>query len=137
LHKGFLFLALSILAYSTMPILIRVLDTGNLPPATQVFFRYTVACIVSLVYVLYKKEKISFNQGNIFLLVIIGIFGYALTNLFYTYSMLKTEINNALFIFFSFGIIAPIMSFLWLKEKVNKYNILSLIGILIALFFLF
>ncbi len=41
------------------------------------------------------------------------------------------------FFFFTFAIIAPILGFIFLKDKVNKFNIITLIISFIALLFLF
>ncbi len=137
IDKGIIYMVLSTLSYSIMPVLIRTLDKGNVPPASQVFLRYIPAFIFAVIYFIAKKGKFNFKEGNVLLLIVLGIFGYALTNLFFTYGILYTATGNALFIFYSFGIIAPIMAYLWLKDKFNKFNILSLVLTLIALFLLF
>ncbi|MBD3362624.1 EamA family transporter [Candidatus Dojkabacteria bacterium] len=135
--KGIIYIFLSITAYSLMPILIRKLDSGNLPPMSQVFLRYCVAFICASVYFVIRKQKLNFKKGNIVLLIITSIIGYGIMNLIYTYSMLYTEVSNALFLFYFSSVITPILGYFFLKEKLNKYNLLSITIAFVALLFLF
>jgi drug/metabolite transporter (DMT)-like permease len=120
-----------------MPILIRLLKIGGLPPMTQVFSRYIFAFIAALFYFLITRGKLKIEKKDIFLLLLTTIFGYALSNLFFTYGIIYTAVGNALFLFYIYGIITPIFSFILLKEKFNKFNIISLLLGLTALIFLF
>ena len=121
-----------------MPVLIRTLGGGGLPPVSQVFLRYIVAFIAAALYFFRtSRNKIIIQKKDIALLLIATIFGYALTNLFYTYGMLNTYVSNALFLFFTFAIIAPILGFILLKDKLNVFNTAALIITAIALVLLF
>lgn len=121
-----------------MPVLIRLLGEGGIPPISQVFLRYIFAFLSALIYFfVISKAKININRRDIFILLIITVFGYALTNLAFTYGILYTQVGNALFLFYSYAIIAPILGFLLLKDKINMTNIISLILSFIALILLF
>jgi len=134
---GILFLLISAFLYGVMPIMIRLLNIGGLPPITQVFSRYIFAFISAEIYFLITKSKLKIEKNDIFLLLLTTIFGYALSNLFFTYGIIYTSVGNALFLFYIYGIITPIFSFFLLREKLNKFNLISLFLSLIALFFLF
>ena len=134
---GIFFLLFSAFLYGIMPIMIRLLKVGGLPPITQVFSRYIFAFISALIYFLMTKSKFKIEKKDIFLLLLTTVFGYALTNLFFTYGIIYTSIGNALFLFYIYGIITPIFGFFLLKERFNKYNLISLALSLVALFFLF
>lgn len=138
-NKGILLILLSTILYSIMPVLIRMLGGNGLPPVAQVFLRYIVACIAAAVYFFRQisHNRIIIRKKDIVLLLITTIFGYALTNLFYTYSILNTQVSNALFLFFTFAIIAPILAFILLKEKINAFNVVALIATAFALVLLF
>ena len=137
-NKGILLILLSALLYSVMPVLIRTLGGGGLPPVSQVFLRYIAAFIAAALYFFRtSRNKITIQKKDIALLLIATIFGYALTNLFYTYGMLNTYVSNALFLFFTFAIIAPILGFILLKDKLNMFNAAALIITVIALVLLF
>lgn len=135
--KGIIFLLGSAFLYSIMPVLIRLLGAGHVPPMSQVFLRYIFAFISALLYFLVTKSKLSVRSKDIPFLLFVGIFGYALTNLFFTYGIIYTEISNGLFIFYCFSIITPILGYLFLKEKSNKYNAIAILLTLIALVLLF
>lgn len=134
---GIFFLLLSAFLYSIMPIMIRLLKVGGLPPMTQVFSRYIFALISALIYFFITSSKFKIEKKDIIFLLLVSIFGYALTNLFFTYGVIYTSVGNALFLFYSYGIITPIFSFFILKERFNKFNLISLTLGLLALFFLF
>lgn len=120
-----------------MPVLIRLLGAASMPPASQVFLRYIVAFVCALLYFRLTKQKFSIKKADMPLLFSIALFGYALTNLFYTYSILLTQVGTVLFIFFCFSIITPILGKLFLKERLNTAKIVALFLGFIALFFLF
>lgn len=135
-QKGYLAFLGAILAYSSMPVLIRVLDDGDMPASAQVFLRYIVSFGFALAYLVSAKAEFKLKK-NIPLLLLVAFLGYALTNLFFTYSVVNTEIGNALFIFYSFGIIAPVFAFVFLGEKFNKYNWVGLVLTFFGLLLLF
>ena len=137
--KGIFLILLSALLYSIMPVLIRTLGSHGIPPISQVFLRYIAAFIAAALYFFRptSRNKIIIQKKDIALLLITTIFGYALTNLFYTYGMLNTYVSNALFLFFTFAIIAPILAFIFLKDKVNVFNVTALITTTVALILLF
>lgn len=135
--KGALFLLVAAFIYSTMPVLIRTLGSSGIPPVSQVFLRYISAFFSACIYSLIAKQKFVFPRKNIYLLLFASIIGYGMTNLFYTIGVLNTQISNALFIFYTFAIIAPVLGFIFLKDKVNAFNVFATFLSFIALFLLF
>jgi len=136
--KGALFLVLSAFLYSIMPVAIRFLGSQKLTPISQVFLRYIFAFVAAAVYFfVIKKIKFSVKSKDIFLILIATVVGYALTNLFFTYGIMYTQVGNALFLFYSYTIIAPILAYFFLKEKMNRYNIGALVIGILALGLLF
>ncbi|OGK11282.1 hypothetical protein A2954_06165 [Candidatus Roizmanbacteria bacterium RIFCSPLOWO2_01_FULL_37_12] len=136
--KGIILLLTSALLYSVMPVAIRILGGGGLPPMSQVFLRYIFAFISACIYFyLISKSKIKIEKKDLLMLAITTIFGYALTNLFFTYGILFTTVGNALFLFYTYAIITPILGYIFLRDKINLTNIFSLILSLVALFLLF
>lgn len=136
-QKGIAYLFVSVLLYSIMPVLIRLLGAGSVPPASQVFLRYIVAFTCAAAYFRLKKERFTLKRKDIPILFTIALFGYALTNLFYTYGILLTQVGTVLFIFYCFSIITPLLGRLFLKERLTGAKITALILGFIALFFLF
>ncbi|MBI5620024.1 DMT family transporter [Candidatus Gottesmanbacteria bacterium] len=137
-NRGIFLILLSALLYSIMPVLIRTLGGGGLPPVSQVFLRYIVAFLTAAFYFFRtSKNKIHIQKKDVALLLITTIFGYALSNLFYTYGMLNTYVSNALFLSFTFAIIAPILAHIFLKDKINVFNVAALATATVALVLLF
>jgi len=137
-QKGSILLLLSALIYSIMPVLIRFLGSNGIPPLSQVFLRYIFAFICAFIYFFFiAKAKFSLPKKNILLLLYAAIVGYGLTNVFYTIGVLNTLVSTALFIMYLYAVITPILGFIFLKDKLNRYNVISLAGSLIALILLF
>jgi drug/metabolite transporter (DMT)-like permease len=136
--KGIVFLLLSALLYSSMPVMIRLLGGSGMPPMSQVFLRYIFAFIAAVVYFTgFQKTKFKVDKKDWGLFAVATIFCYALTNLFFTYGILNTLVSNALFLFYTYAIITPILGFFLIKEKLNKFNIVALILSFAALLLLF
>lgn len=136
-RRGVIYLFISMVLYSIMPVLIRVLGRGHIPPASQVFLRYCVAFIAAGLYFVFTKSKFCVKKKDLPLLFLVALFGYALVNLFYTYANLNTQIGTVLFIFNCSTVMGPILGFLFLKEKINKPMIFAMLVGFVSLFFLF
>lgn len=136
-HRGVLYLGISVVLYSIMPVLIRFLGAGSLPPAAQVFLRYVVAFFCAGIYFWRTSERFIMKRSEIALLFIVSLFGYALTNLFYTYAILLTQVGTVLFIFFSFSVLTPIFAQVFLGETITKEKLVAILLGAVALLFLF
>lgn len=136
--KGAFFLLTSALLYSIMPVLIRLLGSGGVPPVSQVFLRYLFAFLAAFIYFrLSNRKAVAVHKKDLIFLVITTVFGYALTNVFFTIGILNTQVSVALFLFYSYAILAPVAGFLILKDKINKYNVGALFLSFIALLLLY
>ena len=135
--KGIWFLLVAGFLYSWMGILVRFLTAENVPQISQVFLRYIIAFLGAFTYFKVTKSKFKFYKKGLGLLIAVSVFGYGLTNLFFNLAMANTQISTGLFIFSLFAIITPILSFVLLKEKANKYNFIGLFISFIALVLLF
>ncbi len=135
--QGVIYLITATVLYSIMPVLIRTLGKGNIPPITQVFLRYTVACMVAVIFFKLSKSRFLVRRKDIFLLCIVALFGYALGNVFYTFANLNTQIGTVLFIFNSSTVLGPLLGYVFLKERVSRSMIIATIIGLVSLFFLF
>jgi drug/metabolite transporter (DMT)-like permease len=136
--KGILLLLLAAFLYSIMPVLIRFIGNHGMPTIAQVSLRYVVGFLTALLYFfVIAKEKFTLPKKSIPLLLFAGIVGYGLTNVFFNISIMSTQVSSTLFLFYTYAIIAPVLGFFLLKEKVNKFNIISLLLSLVALILLF
>src|SRR6266446_3292349 len=94
-QKGILLLLLSAFLYSIMPVMIRLLGNHGIPPISQVSLRYVIAFFCALLYyTLIAKTKITFPKKQLPLLLFAAIFGYGMTNLFFTVGILNTLVST-------------------------------------------
>lgn len=136
--KGVVYLLTSAFLYSIMPLLIRLLGAEKIPPMSQVFLRYIFAFISAFIYFfILSRSRFIVHKKDTLLILLISIFGYALTNLFFTYSILNTQVGNALFLFYSYGVITPILGIFFLKERVGLFKSLAIIISVMGLLLLF
>lgn len=135
--RGIVCLCIAMVLYSIMPVLIRVLGRGHIPPASQVFLRYCVAFAAAGIYFIFTKSKFMVAKKDMLLLFFVALFGYALVNLFYTYANLNTQIGTVLFIFNCSTVMGPLLGYVFLKEKLNSVMIAAMIIGFVSLFFLF
>jgi len=115
-----------------MGVLIRTLNT-QIPPFSQMFLRYIGSSAISLIFVFLNKNSLKpKNLSDFFLLLFIGIFGYSLSTIFFTFSVLNTNLSTVLFIFSTYVVITPLLTYIFLKETMNKNIwpaiVLSLLG---------
>jgi drug/metabolite transporter (DMT)-like permease len=135
--RGLLYIGISVLLYSIMPVLIRTLGKGHIPPVSQVFLRYTVACAAAAFYFFITKSRFSVARKDAVFLFLVALFGYALVNLFYTLANLNTQIGTVLFIFNCSTVMGPVLGYLFLKEKLERTKVIAMVIGFISLFFLF
>ncbi len=135
--RGIVYLIAAAGIYSFLPILIRGLNAGHLPPISQVFLRYIFAFLAAVVYFAFSRSEFNVKKKDILLLFLVAVFGYGATNLLFTYGVLLTQVSTALFIFYGFGILTPIFAIFFLKEKVNAWNLAALALGVVSLLLLF
>ena len=135
--KGILYLLVSAFIYSSLSIFIRFLNAAKVEPSAQTLMRYLFAFLIAGIYFKLSRTKFIFDKKNLLLLTLAAVFGYALTNFFFTYAIIHTQVSTAMFIFYSFAILTPVLAFIFLKEKANKFNFISLTLGLLSLLLLF
>lgn len=125
LDKGTFYIILSGLCYGIMVIFVRFL-AKSIPPYSQVFLRYLVAAAVAFAFAKITHTNLKFKKPRDYLVMLfMGIFGYGLTNAFYTLGIINTTIASAEFIFSTYVVIVPITALFILKEKLSPKIILS------------
>lgn len=136
--KGTFLLLLSAFLYSIMPVLIRLLGNHGIPPISQVSLRYVIAFLCALLYFIFiAKTRFTIPKKQLPLLLFAAVIGYGFSNLFYTIGILNTMVSTTLFLTYLYAIITPVLGFILLKDKINKFNIISLAISFIALVLLF
>lgn len=127
--KGILYMVISALAFTFMGVAVRL--SGDIPVFEKVFFRNFVSFFVAL-YIIYKSKGSLFGKKKNRLLLnirsFLGLAGVILN--FYAIGRLPLADSNMLNKLSPFFV--TLFAFWFLKEKLNKAQIIALIGAFIS-----
>jgi len=134
--KGILYIVLSAISFGIMPILAKLSYRGGANTYTTLFLRFFFAAIMLLYYLKSKGISLKLAKKQIFLVLIIGVFGFAFTStsLFMSYNYIS--IGMATMIFYTYPAIVTLFSYVLYKEKLYPRKIISLIISTIGIFIL-
>jgi len=134
--KGILYIVLSACAFGIMPILAKLSYKGGANTYTTLFLRFFFAAIMLLYYLKSKGISLKLSKKQLFLVLIIGVFGFTLTSssLFMSYNYIS--IGMASMIFYTYPAIVTLLSYMFYKEKIHGRQIISLIISLIGIYIL-
>lgn len=126
-YKGFIYAIISSAAFGIGPTFAKISYNYGSNPTTLLMFRFLIAFLVLLIYLLFKRTDIKINKKQFIMLFIIGILGYTITTetLFVSYTYLDCGLATTLH--FTYPVIICIFSFFAYKEKVSKGKIISII----------
>lgn len=125
LTKGILLLLISALGYAGMSLFIK-LAGNNIPVIQKIFFRNILTFFVAVYFLVKKKESPLGHKGNRKLLAFRGIIGTlgALANF---YGVEHLILPNAIILNQLAPFFIILFSFIFLKEKIKKFQIIALI----------
>lgn len=127
--KGILYMIISALAFTFMGVAVRL--SGDIPVFEKVFFRNFVSFFVAL-YIIYKSKGSLFGKKKNRLLLnvrsFLGLAGVILN--FYAIGRLPLADSNMLNKLSPFFV--TLFAFWFLKEKLNKAQVIALIGAFIS-----
>ncbi len=126
-YKGILFAILASVAFGLMPIFAKFAYINGSNPNTVLFFRFTVASLVLLVYLVCKKVSIKVTRKQFLLLFVTGLIGYTITTqtLFMSYNYLGVGLATTLH--FIYPAFVCILEYVFLKKKMSRNKLFSLI----------
>lgn len=126
-YKGILFAILASVAFGLMPIFAKFAYINGSNPNTVLFFRFAIASLVLLVYLLFKKVSIKVTKKQFLLLFLTGIIGYTITTqtLFMSYNYLGVGLATTLH--FIYPAFVCILEYAFFKQKMSRSKLLSLI----------
>ena len=111
------------------------LSLKNSTPAETATIAVMAASVVALSYIFLTKKKIRFNKPEFYGLLYNGIIGISLAMLLYYASLSKTSILNAVLIAHAQPIFIIILAYIFLREKMSKFDWFGGIIILISAIF--
>lgn len=139
LKKGILTFSLGSIILGSTGIFVRLAGT-EIPPMTQSFGRiFTAFILISLFNLVTKKFSSSFSikKRHLPFFILNGLIGFSLMAAAFTLAVLNTSIANAYFLLYTAPIFVVILSYFFLKEKIQPSFYISILFSFIGLIFLF
>jgi len=134
--KGILFIILSAISFGIMPILAKLSYRGGANTYTTLFLRFFFAAIMLLYYLRSKGISLKLARKQLFLVIIIGVFGFTLSSISLFMSYNYISIGMATMIVYTYPAIVTLLSYLFYKEKIYPRKIVSLTISTIGIFVL-
>ena len=134
--KGILFIILSAISFGFMPILAKLSYIGGANTYTTLFLRFFFAAIMLFFYLKSKGISLKLARKQLFLVLIIGVFGFTFTtaSLFMSYNYIS--IGMATMIFYTYPAIVTLLSYVIYQERIYLRKVISLIISTIGIFIL-
>jgi drug/metabolite transporter (DMT)-like permease len=131
--KGIIFITASALGFALMSAFVKL--AGDLPNFQKVFFRNLVSATVALYLIMKHKGSLTGKKENRKLLIYRSLFG-TLGVIFSFYAIDKLVLSDANMINKLSPFLVIILSALFLKEKINAKQIISLVVAFIGSLFI-
>jgi len=134
--KGILFIILSAISFGIMPILAKLSYRGGANTYTTLFLRFFFAAIMLFYYLKSKGISLKLARKQLFLVIIIGVFGFTLSSISLFMSYNYISIGMATMIVYTYPAIVTLLSYMFYKEKIYPRKIVSLTISTIGIFVL-
>lgn len=133
--KGYALAAFSALFYGLIPLFVLPIKAEHFSLDTTLFYRFFMAALLLLGYLLYKKESLKLNKTELACMVALGLF-FALSSecLFMGYDYLSAGIASSTL--FVYPVIVALIMVFFFKEKLNLLTVLSLVVTLLGVLIL-
>ncbi|WP_316839497.1 DMT family transporter [Pedobacter gandavensis] len=124
--KGYALAAISAISYGLIPLFILPVKASHFSLDTTLFYRFFIASLFILAYLIYKKESLKVKRSEFMILALLGLF-YALSAefLFLGYDYLSPGIAST--ILFVYPVIVALIMTFFFKEKITALTVLSLV----------
>ncbi|KRQ86397.1 EamA-like transporter family protein [Caloramator mitchellensis] len=129
--KGFIYAILSAIFFGSAGIFVKNGYEQNFSPVDLLMLQYIIAGIILLFYSIIRyREKMKLSKELLKKLLIQGaIFNTLMTVFFYsTFKYLDVAVTTILL--YTYPVMVALYSFIFLKEKLSKIKVLSIIGTL-------
>jgi len=129
--KGMLFIVISAIAFGAIPIFARAAYRAGSDPISVLFFRFSIASIVMILWVI--ARKIPFPRGKFLLgLMLMGGMGYVGQSFCYFTALTMASAGLVAILLYLYPAIVTILSALLFKERMTGLKILALILALVG-----
>jgi drug/metabolite transporter (DMT)-like permease len=128
LKKGTLYIVVSALGFSIIPILATLGFSADMAAGTMLFYRFFLAGCLFCVYCLIKKKPLLFeNKKNYAYLVIAGaIYSTQCILFFSSFHYISAAVGEV--IFYIYPVFVAVLSAVFLNEKITKYKVIGIMA---------
>lgn len=131
---GFIFVLLAGTGFGFLGVFSRLCFRNGLSVGDILSWRFITAAALLWIYLLlFKPSLIKMSIGQIFVSMALGVFGYAVFSTFYFKAIEGLSIPLAVLLLYTFPILVNIVAHFFLKQKMNRGQVLSLILAFIGL----
>ncbi len=125
---GFIYVLLAGIGFGFLGIFGRFAFQRGLSVGEILTWRFIFASIILWTYLLIFKRKLIFlSRAQILISVVLGLFGYSLFSTLYFMSIEGISVSLAALLLFTFPIFVTIGAHFFLKERMTKIQLISLV----------
>lgn len=128
MKKGYLYIAITTILFSTMEIMLKsISDTFN--PIQLTFERFFIGGLILLPFALksIKSKELSLDKNDIKQFLFLGFMCVVVSMIFYQLAVTHTKASVVAVIFSCNPVFVMLFAYLFLNEKIHSHNITSLI----------
>lgn len=128
MKKGYLYIAITTILFSSMEIMLKSIShTFN--PIQLTFERFFIGGLILLPFAIksLKSKNISINKEDIKQFIFLGFMCVVVSMIFYQLAITHTKASVVAVIFSCNPVFIMLFAYIFLKEKIHSHNIISLI----------
>lgn len=128
MKKGYMYITLTTLIFSTMEIALKLVS-NNFNPIQLTFTRFFIGGLFLLPFAivsLHKKQK-YLSKKDLLYFAFLGLLGIVISMCLYQLAILTTKASVVAVLFSCNPVFVTILAFLLLKENIHKSNVLALL----------
>lgn len=138
MNKGFLYIVFTVLAFSTLEIVGKMIAT-TINPFQLTFLRFFIGGMILLPFAIaeLKKKKLTLKLNDFIFFSLTGLINIVISMSFLQLSILNTKASIAAVIFSTNSIFTIPLAFIILKEKLSVRMLISVLISILGILFIF
>ncbi|MCC8094795.1 MAG: DMT family transporter [Tannerellaceae bacterium] len=125
--KGFLYALLTSVTFGLIPLFTLPLMAKGIGYDSILFYRFTMAALVLVIIMFFKKESFQVKRGEIPFLILLGIF-YTISALFLFWGYTVMSAGIATTLHFTYPVFVTLLMVLFFREKASATTNLAILA---------
>lgn len=128
MKKGYLYIAITTILFSSMEIMLKFIS-NTFNPIQLTFERFFIGGLILLPFAIksLKSKEVSINKEDIKQFLFLGFMCVVVSMIFYQLAVTHTKASVVAVIFSCNPVFVMLFAYVFLKEKIHSHNIVSLI----------